>query len=277
MTSLPDQSPESRQRRKQEEAAFHDRLRSAELLHDRASYEYLTSNRRFYSIDRLSRRFIENWLISRCAGKRILDYCCGDGRYSFVVARHGGKAIGIDISPVSIENCRREAERQGLSTLAEFSVMDAEAMSFADSSFSYACVAGVLHHLDLSRAYSELARVIEPGGAVVSLEALGHNPVINQYRRRTPHLRTSWEADHIIRMRDLALARRYFRHVDLRFFHLATLAAVPFSGTRVFKPLLTLLELLDSVLLRVPVLREQSWMVGFVLRDPIKSADDRRF
>jgi ubiquinone/menaquinone biosynthesis C-methylase UbiE len=261
-------------RRKREEAEFHDRLRGAQLQQDRHEYERLTSNKRFYAVDRQSSRFIEDWLTARCRGRRVLDYCCGDGRYSFVVARNGGVATGIDISPVSIENCRRESRRQGLTAETEFHVMDAEAMTFADSSFNYGCVAGVLHHLDLQRAYSELARVIEPGGAVVSLEALGHNPIINAYRRRTPHLRTSWEAEHIIRMKDIALARRYFRDVELRFFHLATLAAVPFRMTPLFRPLLAVLEALDGLLLRVPVIREQAWMVGFVLRDPIKTAGD---
>jgi ubiquinone/menaquinone biosynthesis C-methylase UbiE len=259
--------------RKREEAEFHDRLRGAELLDDPHEYERLTSNKRFYAIDRVSSKFIEEWLVERCRGKRVLDYCCGNGRYSFVVARNGGRAVGIDISEVSIENCRKQAAREGVQDRIDFQVMDAEQMTFADDSFSYGCVAGVLHHLDLPRAYAELARVVEAGGAVVSLEALGHNPLINAYRRRTPHLRTSWEAQHIIRMKDLELAKRYFRRVELRFFHLATLVAVPFRRTRIFTPLLRILEALDSVLLRLPVIREQAWMVGFVLHDPIKQND----
>ena len=258
------------ERRKREEAEFHDRLRSASLADDPSQYEHLTSNKRFYAIDRRSRRFIEEWLSARCRGKRVLDYCCGNGMYSLVVARNGGTAVGIDISPVSIENARRSAEEAGLAERAEFEVMDAEAMTFPDASFDYACVAGVLHHLDLPKAYAELARVLRPGGAVVSLEALGHNPVINAYRRRTPHLRTSWEAEHIIRMKDIELARRYFRRVEYTFFHLATLAAIPFRRTPFFGPVLSVLELVDRVLLRLPFLRTQAWMIGFVLAEPLE-------
>jgi len=257
------------ERRKREEAEFHDRLRSASLADDRTEYEHLTSNKRFYAIDRRSRRFIEEWLISRCRGKRVLDYCCGNGMYSLVVGRNGGTAVGIDISPVSIENARRSAQDEGLADRTSFEVMDAEAMTFPDDSFDFACVAGVLHHLDLPKAYAELARVIRPGGAVVSLEALGHNAVINAYRKRTPHLRTSWEAEHIIRMRDIELAKRYFKRVEHTYFHLATLAAIPFRSTPVFKPLLMVLELADRVLLRVPFLRTQAWMIGFVLAEPL--------
>jgi ubiquinone/menaquinone biosynthesis C-methylase UbiE len=256
-------------RRKREEAEFHDHLRGAELAEDRGEYERLTSNRRFYSIDRKSRRFIADWLATRCRGKRVLDYCCGDGYYSLVVARNGGTAVGIDISPVSIENCKRQAEDEGLGERTDFRVMDAEDLRFPVDSFDLACVSGVLHHLELRRAYAELARVLKPGGAVVSLEALGHNPLIRAYRMRTPHLRTSWETEHIIRMKDLELAKTYFKRVDVKFFHLATLAAVPFRRTPVFRPLLRVLEAADSLLLRIPGLREQAWMIGFVLAEPL--------
>lgn len=256
--------------RKREEAEFHDRLRSAQLANDQETYAYLTSNKRFYAIDKKSRRFIEDWLTARCAGKRVLDYCCGNGTYSLVVAENGGDAVGIDISPVSIENCRRLAVEHGVADHARFDVMDAEAMTFPDDSFDYACVAGVLHHLDLPKAYSELARVLRPGGAVVSLEALGHNVLIRAYRRRTPHLRTAWEAEHIIRLEDLELAKRYFHQVDFRFFHLATLAAVPFRRTPFFGPLLRALETVDQLLFKLPWIGTQAWMVGFVLADPIK-------
>lgn len=269
MSASEDATDPESERRKREEAEFHDRLRSASLADDPAEFEHLTSNKRFYSIDRRSRRFIEEWLIARCHGKRVLDYCCGNGMYSMVVARNGGAAVGIDISPVSIENAQRSARDEGLAHRATFEVMDAEAMTFPDGSFDYACVAGVLHHLDLPKAYAELARVLRPGGAVVSLEALGHNAVINAYRRRTPHLRTSWEAEHIIRMEDIELAKRYFKRVEYTFFHLATLAAIPFRSTPLFNPLLAGLELADRVLLRVPLLRTQAWMIGFVLAEPI--------
>lgn len=265
--TVPDALPE---RRKREEAEFHDRLRSAQLVEDRREYDRLTSNRRFYAIDRRGTRFVEDWLRVRARGNRVLDYGCGEGRFAFVAALNGGHATGIDISPVSIENCRRRAERDGLADRTDFVVMDAEDLRFPANSFRYACVSGVLHHLDLRRAYSELSRVIEPGGAVVVLEALGHNPLIQLYRKLTPHLRTPWEAEHIIRMRDVELARSYFRRVEVRFFHLATLLAVPFRNTPLFGALLGALEAVDSLLLYIPFVREQAWMVGFVLEDPVK-------
>jgi hypothetical protein len=36
--------------------------------------------------------FVENWLTRRCAGKRVLDYCCGAGDYALLIAEAGGKS-----------------------------------------------------------------------------------------------------------------------------------------------------------------------------------------
>jgi hypothetical protein len=49
------------------------------------------------------------------------------------------------------------------------------------------------------------------------------------------------------------------------------LAAVPFRNTRLFEPLRKGLEAVDSLLLRVPGLKWQAWMVVFVLSEPRKT------
>lgn len=258
--------------RKREEADFHDRWRAG-LASDRQDFEHATGNRRFYAIARQAIGYVEDRVAAWAPGRKILDYCCGEGRFSFVVARNGGEAVGIDISPVSIENCRRRAQEDGVAEHTTFLVMDAEDLRFPDDHFDHACVSGVLHHLDLDRAYAELARVVVPGGSIVALEALGHNPVIRLYRRLTPQFRTAWEMEHILRMKDIARARRFFRRVDVRFFNLTTLLAIPLIGTPLFRPALTFLEAIDAVLLRLPLIREQAWMAGILFQDPIKRTD----
>jgi len=261
---------ESTRLRKEQEAAFHDRIRDSSLKDDPAEFERLTANRKFYRIDRKSRTFCEGWVIEQSRGGHLLDYGCGDAHYSFVAARNGGRATGIDISPVSIANIEQRARAEGLADRLEFLVMDAENLTFPDNTFDAVIITGVLHHLDVNRAYPELARVLKPGGKVLAIEALGHNPIIQAYRDRTPHLRTAWESQHIIRLKDIRAAKRYFERVRRRYFHLATLAAIPFLGTPVFGPVLSVLELVDEVLLRVPWLQVEAWMVAFELSAPRK-------
>ena len=71
--------------RKQKEREFHDKLRSETL-------ECLSSNKKFYSITRKSRNFVNNWLLKRSKGKEVLDYCCGNGEITIFLAKMAPKS-----------------------------------------------------------------------------------------------------------------------------------------------------------------------------------------
>lgn len=252
--------------RKRAEADLHDYLRGT--LGDDPQR---LANKKFYAIAASNEAYVRRWLGERCQGKRVLDYCCGAGSWTMWLAEAGAEAVGIDISPQSIEIAKREAARRGLSHKARFHVMDAEAMEFEDSWFDFAVINGVLHHLDLGRAYRELARILRPEGRAIATEALRHNIFIHLYRKLTPHLRSAWEVEHILGRQEILAARQYFEEVEvMKFFHLATLAAVPFRNTGVFEPLRKGLEAVDSVILRLPLLRWQAWMAVFVCAQPRK-------
>jgi len=254
------------QERKEREKELHDHLRG-----DWADNPYYTSNKKFYSITQSNKDFVKNWFVQRCRGKRVLDYCCGNGDFTIWLAEIGAEAYGIDISPVSIENGTKNALNKGLGERAKFLVRDAEATDFPDGFFDFAVVNGVLHHLDLEKAYQELARILKPEGEIICTEALRHNPLFHLYRRMTPHLRTEWEIEHILDKEEIERARKYFQRVEvLKFFHLVTLAAVPLRNSHFFEPVKRSLEVVDSVLLRLPLLKWWAWMAVFVLAQPKK-------
>jgi len=252
--------------RKVLEAKFHDRLRNPVLQENPELYAKLTANYKWYSVARKSREFAETYLRRHSPGSCALDFACGDGNRSLLMAEAGADVIGIDISSVSVSNAERVAVARGLK--AQFKVMDCEAMTFPDRTFDLISVNGVLHHLELSRAYSELARVLKPTGSVLCVEALAHNPVFHGYRKLTPHLRTEFETDHILRRRDVLAARQYFNGIEWKFFHLIDLAAVPFRHSRAFGPILLTLDAVDSILLSASPIRWWAWQIGFVLSDP---------
>jgi len=252
--------------RKETEREFHDALRG-ELAAD----QELHTNDKFYAIFRSNEEFVDQFAAGRTRGKRVLDYCCGYGTTARRLARAGAEAYGIDISPVSIERAQALAGQEGLSDSVKFQVMDAEATEFPDSFFDMVLINGVLHHLDLPKAYRELARIVRPDGAVIATEALRHNMAIHLYRKLTPHLRTAWEAEHILGKSEIFAASRYFDRVEvLKFFHLATLLALPFRNSGLFEPMRKTLGALDSMLLRIPVLKWQAWVGVFMLAAPRK-------
>jgi ubiquinone/menaquinone biosynthesis C-methylase UbiE len=155
-------------------------------------FEQHFSNMKFYSITKSSFAYRDSILFQNIKGLTVLDYCCGNGEIAIEMAKQGAaKVYGIDISTVAIENAQNLARDAGVEKVCFFKVMDAEHTEFPDQTFDIIHEYGALHHLELSAAFKELARILKPGGKVVCTEALRHNPFIHWYRQRTPQLRTA--------------------------------------------------------------------------------------
>lgn len=229
------------------------------------------ANMKYYAVERKSRMRVLDWFKENCPGKKVLDLCCGNGDDSIFLAKNGAKqVIGLDISDVSVENCRLSAKRNNVTEIASFVVGDAEQTDFPDNSFDIITEYGALHHIDLTKVLPEMARILKPDGKFICTEALAHNLIIHAYRRLTPKLRTEWEVDHILRRRQFKTMTDYFDDLDMEFFHLATLGAVPLRKTAVFEPVLGFLEKIDAVVLKIPGIRWQAWQTVFVLSNPKK-------
>jgi len=251
--------------RKLDEIEYHNQRALDRDTLDPEAFERKYPNKKMYSIVRTSKHAIASWMAEHCPGARALDYCCGQGLMTIELAAHGAYAVGVDISDEEIRTARKKAGEADCGDRTAFLVMDAEQLAFPANSFDAIICNGVLHHVDLTRAYPELARVLKPGGEILCVEALGYNPAINWYRRATPHLRTPWEIDHILTLRDVRAARPYFDDVSVRFFHLFAIAAIPFRRWPLFSPLLSCLEAVDTVALRIPGLQLLAWQMIFRL------------
>ena len=102
-----------------------------------------------------------------------LDVACGTGDFAFDLARKPNveHVVGLDFVPQMLAIARGKAARQNLDASASFTVGDAHALPFSDDSFICATVGfGVRNFMDVPRALSEMARVVQPGGRVVVLE-----------------------------------------------------------------------------------------------------------
>jgi SAM-dependent methyltransferase len=147
--------------------------------------------------------------------------------------------------------------------------MNAEQMDFEADSFDLICGCAILHHLNLDKAYAELGRVLDRNGRAVFLEPLGHNPAINLYRRLTPSIRTADE--HPLLARDFDAARLSFDRIELQFFALSSLLAVPFRSFRFFNSLRQSCDAVDRLLFRaVPASSWYAWEVVMEFSQPKK-------
>ena len=201
-------------------------------------------------------------------GARVLELGCGPGADTPRLAKSGTPVVAVDISRVALNAARAQAEQEGVQTGAAFAQMNAEGLGFRDNSFDVVCGAGVLHHMQITEAMNDLSRVLRPTGRAILIEPLGHNTLINLFRRLTPKIRS--EDEHPLLAKDLHLLLRYFHKVDVQYHYFAALLAAPLVRLPGFGSVLHALESIDRLLFRLPFLRRQAWQVLIKLSEPME-------
>ena len=141
---------------------------------------------------------------------------------------------------------------------------DCENTMLPNDSIDTLICSGMLHHLDLTKAFPEMLRILKPGGKVLAIEALDYNPVIKLYRMLTPDMRTEWEKAHILSLKDIKFAKNFFEIGDVRYWHVTSYIAGKFPS------LLKLLNMLDSLLTKIPLVKLMAWIFTFELIKPKK-------
>jgi len=214
-------------------------------------------------------KFIYNFLKEKCENKKVLDYGCGDGMHSVRLADLGAEVKAIDLSEKSLQIAKA---RVGTGNV-EFLKMDCEILNFPDSYFDIIFDGGTFSSLDLSKALPELARVLRPNGFLFGIETFGHNPLTNLKRKinKITKKRTEWAVNHIIKDKDLELAKGYFDKIEVHYFHLISWLAFPSLNLSGGRFLLKSLEKIEGFLLfAFPFLRRYCFKIVFVFSKPRK-------
>lgn len=123
-------------------------------------------------IDKLWRRKAVKMIKARGATK-ILDVATGTGDLALLMARKLDpiSVIGIDLSARMIEIGRRKIADSGLGDVVKLTVGDCLDLAYPDETFDCVTVAyGVRNFEDLRRGYSEMFRVLQPGGMICVIE-----------------------------------------------------------------------------------------------------------
>jgi SAM-dependent methyltransferase len=119
-------------------------------------------------------------------GEDVLDIGCGAGMDTLVAAQMvgaDGYVTGIDMTPDMAAKARRSAAEMGL---ANVTIVDgsAEELPFADAGFDVVISNGVIDLIpDKEAVFSEIARVLRPGGRIQLADVTIQRPVSEEGRR----------------------------------------------------------------------------------------------
>ncbi len=109
------------------------------------------------------------------AGKSVADIGCGTGRYAIQLMRLGAAQVaGIDFSPAMLEAAQRKAHKAELPI--EWGVGNlTERIPIPDATLDAAVCALTLSFIEsLPHAFTELSRILRPGGVLVISELHPH-------------------------------------------------------------------------------------------------------
>ena len=103
-------------------------------------------------------------LANRLPGERVLEVGVGTG-LALPLYAAGKTVVGVDLSREMLLKARERVARERLSHVLGLFEMDAQAMSFADSSFDMAVAMFTASVVPDARAlFVEMSRVVRPGG-----------------------------------------------------------------------------------------------------------------
>lgn len=119
-------------------------------------------------------------------GEQVLDLGCGAGTDSLIAAQmvgSEGSVAGIDMTAEMLEKARAAAVELGVENV-EFVEGEVERLPFADGSFDVVISNGVIDLVpDKDAVFSEIHRVLRPGGRIQIADVTIQQPVSDEGKR----------------------------------------------------------------------------------------------
>lgn len=243
---------------------FEQRYRQEKQFHDKRAAGSAGAD--FYGLGALTRADHYAYeLLGDLQGKLVLDLGCGTGHHAVKFAEKGARVYAIDLSPGMVERAKSRVKENGLDDRVKVIEMSAEELQFPDETFDLVFGHSILHHTTLELTRAQVHRVLKAGGKGVFLEPLGHNPLVNLFRKLTPHRRTTTEKP--LKFEEVVFFAQPFsalRHHEFYLLALAAFALLPFKSSRAFQATLNWLSRLDDIIFASwSTSRRYAWVTVF--------------
>lgn len=104
----------------------------------------------------------------------ILEIGCGTGAFTRLLAERSDRVFAIDLSPKMIEIAQLQSEHY---TNITFKIADISKWEFPVEQFDAIASISTFHHLQLESLLPSLKAALKPGGKLVVLDLVEHEPV----------------------------------------------------------------------------------------------------
>lgn len=121
------------------------------------------------------------------SNKHVLEYGCGLGQMTSLLAKNSAKVTSFDLSINSVNYTKKRAQLNHVDGKIELAVSAGESLPFASESFDIIFGKAILHHLNVHHGWYDLYRMLKPGGRAVFIEPIGMNPILNFIRDHVPY------------------------------------------------------------------------------------------
>lgn len=112
---------------------------------------------------------------------QVLELGAGSGLHTWALVKTGAVITATDISPNALKLLeQRIANVWGGGLMTQ--VADIELLPFADASFDVVACAGSLSYGEPALVDAEIRRVLRPGGMLICVDSLNHNPIYRANR-----------------------------------------------------------------------------------------------
>lgn len=126
-------------------------------------------------------------LLGDIRGKTVLEYGCGDGINTILLANRGARVISLDISPDLISVARRRLTTNGVCKGVDFIAGSAHDVPLESESVDVVFGIAILHHLDLELASREIHRLLKKGGTAIFQEPVRNSKTLKTIRKLIPY------------------------------------------------------------------------------------------